>query len=256
MLAETNPARRFPEYTVVYADGKLYYDCGLPEVRALVAEGCREVVANYDVAGVVFDDYFYPYPVSGAVFDDSASYEAYGNGFPLADWRRSNVNRLVKSCYEAVKEANPECEFGVAPFGIWQNDNGQNGGSFTRGLEAYHSIYCDALAWVAGGYVDFLAPQIYWSFDLPAAPFAVVADWWNDRLAGSGVTLYVSHAAYKLPSWGTIEELERQITYLRAQTACQGSILYSYAALRDDLLSIRAVMADLYRVSVPLPSDS
>ena len=245
MLAETNPARRFPEYTVVYADGKLYYDCGLPEVRALVAEGCREVVANYDVAGVVFDDYFYPYPVSGAVFDDSASYEAYGNGFPLADWRRSNVNRLVKSCYEAVKEANPECEFGVAPFGIWQNDNGQNGGSFTRGLEAYHSIYCDALAWVAGGYVDFLAPQIYWSFDLPAAPFAVVADWWNDRLAGSGVTLYVSHAAYKLPSWGTIEELERQITYLRAQTACQGSILYSYAALRDDLLSIRAVMADL-----------
>ena len=255
-LAESNPARQHPSYTVAYADGKCYYDCGLPEVRALVAEGCREIAANYDIAGVIFDDYFYPYPVSGAVFDDAASYAIYGNGLPLADWRRANVNALVEACYTAIKEADPACAFGIAPFGIWQNDNGVNGGSATRGLEAYHSIYCDALAWVEGGYIDFLAPQIYWSFDTAAAPFATLADWWDTRLADNGVKLYISHAAYKLSTWGNVNELERQITYLRMQTTCRGSILYSYAALRDDLLSLRAVMATLNESPLFFPPET
>ncbi len=251
-LAENNPARRHPEWTVPYADGKLYFDPGIPEVRELIAAGASEVAANYPVKGIVFDDSFYPYPVENASFPDEKSYLAYGNGADREDWRQENVNRLLAACRDAVKKASPDCRFGVSPFGIWQNDDGENGGSATRGLEAYRAVYCDALAWAKGGYVDFLAPQIYWSFDTPAAPFGVLAEWWNDALAGTGVRFYIANAAYKIPEWESAEELSRQVEFSRQLSGYGGSILYSYAALRDNLLSVREVVSSLFSDAYPV----
>ena len=240
-LSKNHPARLNPDWTIAYADGRLYYDCGLPEVRELVADGVREIVEKYDVDGIIFDDYFYPYPVYTTVngknvlasFNDDASYKKYGGKLDRDDWRRANVNAMIEACYNAIKEVDSDCQFGVAPFGIWQNDDGTNGGSDTSGLESYSSIYCDPTAWVEGGYVDYISPQLYWRFTTTAARYDVLVRWWNTLLDGTGVDLIVSHGVYNYDSWTNPEnELREQVEYARAELTYKGSILYGYAALK------------------------
>lgn len=240
-LAQNNPARLNPEYTVAYADGRLYYDPGLPEVRTLVADGVKEIVENYDVDGIIFDDYFYPYPTTTTVngktvtaeFDDANTFEKYGNNSSLEDWRRSNINAMIEECYDAIKSIRADCKFGVAPFGIWQNDDGQNGGSDTRGFESYESLYCDPVAWAEGGYVDYLAPQIYWRFTTSVARYDVLVRWWNTLLEGTGVDLLISHGVYNYDTWtDPSNEFRNQVEFARAESTYKGSLLYGYAALK------------------------
>lgn len=244
-LADSHIARKHPDWTVAYADGKLYFDAGNPDVREYIAKGAAEIVTNYAVDGVVFDDYFYPYPVKTedgvyAEFDDASSYEKYGTGSDKGDWRRENINLLVEGCHKAVKEINSECAFGIAPFGIWQNDDGTNGGSATRGLEAYSALYCDATAWVKGGYVDYIAPQLYWRFDTAVAPYGELVDWWNGVLDGTGVKLLVCHAAYMYEDgWENPSgEIAKQIEYARDALCYRGSLLYGYKTLESDAENI------------------
>lgn len=245
-LCSDHIARKNPDWVVAYADGKLYFDAGIPAVREYVAAGVGEIAENYAVDGIVFDDYFYPYPVSGAEFDDEDTFARYGSG-SKADFRRENINQLIKGCYDAVKAVNSECLFGVSPFGIWQNDDGKSGGSNTSGLEAYESLYCDALAWARGGYVDYLAPQLYWRFSTAAAPYGELSDWWNAALDGTGVKLLIAHAAYMYDEWESPEgELSAQIAYSREAISYRGSILYGYAALENNSKDIRAEISDAF----------
>ncbi len=238
------PAKSHPEWCVDYAD-KLYFDCGLPEVRQLVADGVREIVEKYDVDGVVFDDYFYPYPAYDGYgrmyeFHDENAYEKYGEGHSLEDWRRENVNMMVRLCYDTVHETDPECVFGISPFGVWQNDDGENGGSRTKNFEAYKSLFCDATAWIDGGYIDYICPQIYWATDSKTSPYEVVLDWWNTRLDGSNIRLYVAHASYMYEEgeWDSPEgELTEQIEMSRLRKYYRGSISYGFEELRDNVRS-------------------
>lgn len=247
-LPATSPAVQNPDFVVAYADGKLYFDAGIPAVRQLVADGVREICQNYDVDGIIFDDYFYPYPSGDAEFDDADTFAAYGENFEdIGDFRRDNVNRLIELCYNTVKDVDASIRFGVSPFGIWQNNDGQNGGSATRGLSAYDQIYCDALAWAKGGYVDYLAPQLYWSFDTAAAPFDTLADWWSRALDGTGVTLYINHGAYRYADGGMESgEMTKQVEYARKLYSCRGGMYYGYAALRDNALDILAELDALF----------
>ena len=238
-LSADNPARQNPDWTIPYADGKLYFDAGNPEVREYIARGVAEIVENYAVDGVVFDDYFYPYPVTqnGATvaFEDGETYEKYGAGQDKDDWRRENINTLVRDCYNAVKSANSACLFGISPFGIWQNNDGNNGGSDTRGFEAYKSLYCDAVAWAKGGYVDYIAPQLYWQRSTSAAPYETLANWWNAVLDGTGVDLLIAHGVYNYDTWQSPEgEVTAQISLSRSLLCYKGSVLYGYAALKSD----------------------
>lgn len=250
-LAESHPARKNPEYVVPYADGRLYFDCGQPQVRKLIADGVAEIVKKYAVDGVIFDDYFYPYPVSGALFDDSESYEKYGNGMSEGDWRRDNVNQMIEECYNAIKAVNVDCKFGVAPFGIWQNDDGENGGSDTSGLESYSAIYCDPLAWIKGGYIDYIAPQIYWRFTTSAARFDVLTRWWNTAVDGSDVDLLISHGIYNYDTWENPEnELRCQVEFARAELGYKGSILYGYAALKNNSKGLFEETKDVFKEEI------
>ena len=245
-LSAGHIARKNPEWVIPYADGKLYFDAGEPAVREYIVAGVREIVKNYAVDGVVFDDYFYPYPVSGAEFDDSRSFALYGSG-ERDDWRRENINSLVKSCYEAVKSEREQCAFGISPFGIWQNDDGENGGSKTRGLEAYSAIYCDALSWIEGGYLDYISPQLYWRFETAAAPYGELLDWWNAALEGSDVKLIVSHGAYMYDEWSEPSgELSSQIEYSRNAEKYRGSVLYGYDALKRNSSGICDELSDVF----------
>ncbi len=250
-LAENHPARKNPSYVVPYADGRLYFDCGIPEVRTLIADGVYEIAANYDVDGIIFDDYFYPYPIYTdnilQPFADTASFEKYGEGMTLEDWRRDNVNKTIEACYKSIKGANADCEFGVAPFGIWQNDDGTNGGSDTSGLESYSAIYCDPTAWIEGGYIDYIAPQIYWKFTDKNARYDVLVRWWNEILDGSDVKLLVSHGAYRYDDWESPEnQIRCQVEFARGQLSYRGSILYGYAALKANSHGLLDEVTDLY----------
>ena len=255
-LPENSPARQNPDWTVPYADGKLYLNAGIPEVRNLVADGVREIVAGYDVDGIVFDDYFYPYPTnnadgSAAVFDDAEEYAAYGGEYAdIADWRRSNINSLIAQVYETVHTTDPDCIFGVSPFGIWQNDNGTNGGSATNGLEAYKSLYCDALAWVEAGTVDYLSPQLYWQFSTTAAPYDVLVRWWNTVLENTGVDLYVSHAIYRYEdgNWTDPQgEMSEQVSFSRSELSYKGSVYYGYDEIHRNTNGAADELKQLYR---------
>lgn len=251
-LSADNPARKNPDWVIPYEDGKLYFDAGNPSVREYIARGVAEIVKNYAVDGVVFDDYFYPYPVTvdgvTCEFDDSAAFSQYGNGASLADWRRENINTLVKDCYNAVKSIRRECAFGISPFGIWQNDNGSNGGSATRGFEAYNSLYCDALAWAQGGYVDYIAPQLYWQVSSSAASYEILANWWNAALDGTGVNLLIAHGAYNYDTWESPEgELTRQIDMSRELLSYKGSVLYGYAAIKSNSHGLADETRELFK---------
>ncbi len=251
-LHPTNPAAIHPEWTVKY-DGKLYYNAGIPEVRQLVADGVREIVEKYAVKGVVFDDYFYPYPVTGQVFDDSAAYKASGSELSRGDWRRENVNEMVRLCYESVKDVRSHCLFGIAPFGIWDNSDGENGGSDTKGLSAYDSLFCDALAWIEGGYIDYIAPQLYWQFTNASARFDVLVRWWNAKLEGSEVDLLISHAAYRSTDWQSDEEIRNQVSYARSERAYQGSVHYGYAAIAANEQGLQEQLLGLHENEIIYP---
>lgn len=253
-LAENHPARLHPDYCVKYSDGKYYYNPGVPEVRDMLGKEAAYLAASYAVDGIHMDDYFYPYPVENGVFDDAAQYALYGGDLSLEDWRRDNVNKTVKTIYDAVKAANPDCRFGVSPFGIYANKGSGTPvpGSDTRGLEAYHSLYCDALAWAEGGYVDYLAPQIYWAFSTSVAPFDVVARWWNANLDGTGVDLYFGHALHKIPDFPE-NEIPIQAEFAKSLLCYRGSIYYGYADLAANTGGIRDKLREMYASPVPAP---
>ena len=248
-LAETNPARQNPDYTVAYGDGKLYYNAGLPEVRELVANGVAEIVRGYDVDGIVFDDYFYPYIsyTNGVadVFDDSSAYDKYGDKKPLDDWRRENINTLIKLCYDTIKEIDSDCVFGISPFGIWQNNDGENGGSDTDGTSAYDELYCDASAWIEGGYIDYIAPQLYWQFNNKGARYDTLVRWWNTLCDSTGVALYISHGVYRYDEgWDEPDnEILKQIEFARSELTYRGSLLYGYDVIKRNVSGIQNELA-------------
>jgi uncharacterized lipoprotein YddW (UPF0748 family) len=162
-LAANHPARRHPDWTVVH-DGKIYYNPGLPHVRKFVEDAVLDSVRRYDVDGVHFDDYFYPYPGSRNIkFDDADTYRKYGRGFRnLAAWRRNNIDLLVQETSARVHAVKPWVRFGISPFGIWRNRSTDPAGSDTRGLQAYDVLHADTRNWVRKGWVDYIVPQLYW----------------------------------------------------------------------------------------------
>ncbi len=242
-LSSDNPAALHPEWTFTYKNA-VYFDVGIPEVRALVAAGVEEICENYPVSGVIFDDYFYPYPVvdeNGEVLsiDDTGTYEKYGlTSASIADFRRESVNAMIELCYNTVKGVSDYIRFGVAPFGIWQNDDGTNGGSDTGGMEAYDAIYCDAIAWMKGGYIDFLAPQIYWQFSTKVARYDTLVRFWNAQCDAYGTDLLISHAIYDYENWSNPNEMRNQIVFARAEISYRGSLFYGYPQLKENTLGV------------------
>ncbi|MHC1694285.1 MAG: family 10 glycosylhydrolase [Eubacteriales bacterium] len=267
-LSTNNPARLNPDWTVKCSDGRLYYNPGLPQVRSLVTNGVAEIVRKYDVDGIHFDDYFYPSTASvkgadgkpdKAQFDDTATFAKYGAGFTsIEDWRRDNVNQLIKQVYNAIKALDKDCRFGISPPGIWSNKSALTPqGSETTGYDAYKQIYCDALTWVKDGYIDYLCPQIYWAFTSKAAPFDVLVKWWSAQLDGTGVDLYIGHGAYKVGGEFTdAGEITRQITYARQYMGVKGSVSYGYKAIADNILTLKDELKTYYSKPYDIKENS
>lgn len=175
---------KFPERFVRY-DGKLYFDPAIPANRKHIVCVVKDIVERYDVDGIHFDDYFYPYPVKGKDFPDDKSYSRYGKGMERAAWRRSNVDSLISDIHSAIVHGpRPWVRFGVSPFGIWRNASTDPRGSATSGLENYDGLYADVLLWAQRGWVDYLLPQLYWELDHKSAGYRVLIDWWAENAYG------------------------------------------------------------------------
>lgn len=211
----------FIKENTVFCGGKYYLDPGEPSNISLVCEGVAEILKNYDVAGIHFDDYFYPY----SDFDDAESYARYGAGMSLEDWRRQNTYALIEAVSKTVDENSDTAVFGVSPVGIWRNIANDERGSQTNGYSGYDDIYADALGWAENSLVDYLAPQIYWERGNKAADFTVLHEWWQNALKNTGTKLYIGIAAYKKNDFPS-GEIDAQTS---AALSSGGYIHYNYS---------------------------
>ena len=182
-LAANHIYNKHPERFVTY-DGKLYFDPGLPENRKFIEDVVKDIVTRYDVDAIHMDDYFYPYPVKGVDFPDTASYKKYGKGMNRGDWRRQNVDLLIEGLHKVIAETKPWVRLGISPFGIWRNKNSDPRGSETNGLQNYDALYADVILWTEKGWVDYMLPQLYWELEKKVASSEILAHWWNDNANG------------------------------------------------------------------------
>ena len=229
-IAPTHITRVHPEWFLAYG-GTRYFDPGNKEAQLYVTTVIRDMVKRYDVDAVHFDDYFYPYRIAGQHFPDSESFKKYGNGLTEAEWRRSNVDSIIIMLSRAIKEENKYCRFGISPFGVWRNKDSDPEGSNTRaGVTNYDDLYADILLWLQKGWIDYVAPQIYWEIGHRAAPFEVLLDWWANHSYDRH--LYIGQGVYRVnennPSWKRVTELPNQIKLIREYPgAVHGSVYFS-----------------------------
>ncbi|WP_166848195.1 glycoside hydrolase family 10 protein [Isoptericola sp. BMS4] len=240
-LVPEHPARQHPDWVWAYGP-KLYFDPGIPEAREHIYSAILHSVEHYDVDGVHFDDYFYPYPSGDLELPDAGTYATYGGGFDSIEaWRRDNVNTFVREISERIKALKPWVKFGISPFGIWRNASTDPLGSDTAGFEAYDQMYADTRHWVTEGWLDYINPQIYWQFGLAVADYLKLVPWWADVAAQSGTHLYVGEALYKVTSGAFTdpEEMTNHLTYCAELddqgTPVHGNVYFSANHIPQDV---------------------
>lgn len=242
---------------------KYYYNPGLPEVQNHLTEVVEEVVKNYDIDAIHFDDYFYPYRVAGKEFNDAASYKKYGGQLSIGDWRRDNVNTFVKTIYNSIKTIKPWVQFGISPFGVWRNKSVDPRGSDTKaGQTNYDDLFADPIAWMDGKYIDYMLPQLYWSIDHKTASYSKLIHWWADN--SSNANLYIGNSTYKVKAdsdknWNNINELANQIDLTRTFRNIQGNAFYSAKWLVNKNLDVTNLLSETqYKfpaLTYPVPSS-
>jgi uncharacterized lipoprotein YddW (UPF0748 family) len=241
-LPAGHPAKLHPDWVVKH-EGRLYYNPGLPAVRDWATKVVTDVVTRYDVDGVHFDDYFYPYPGKGTKFADSAAFKKFGGGMSLADWRRDNVNKLVAQVSAAVHGTKAHVKFGISPFGIWRNKSEASNGSATKGMSGYSAIYADAKAWIKARSVDYVMPQIYWPRGFSVADYNVLVPWWAKAVKGTSVDLYIGQALYRVgtqdtPAWTKAGEMPSHLTLNRKHPEVKGDVYFSAASMAKNPLGV------------------
>ena len=232
-LAPNHIARTNPSLVKTYGDF-LWMDPGEKAVRARTLRVVLDVVTRYDIDGVHLDDYFYPYPETTKrgreiAFPDAASYQRYrkeGGTLAKADWRRRNVDLLVRELHDGIHKTKPWVRFGISPFGIWRPGYPEQ----IRGLDAYSKLYADARKWLREGWVDYFTPQLYWPTTKPAQSYPALLKWWveeNTQARHMWAGNFTSRAAGRGSSAFSVGELLEQIRVTRVQPGATGNVHFS-----------------------------
>lgn len=253
----SHPAKQHPEWTFQYGQ-KLIYRPALPQVQDLICNVIDEIVTKYDVDGIHFDDYFYPYPETGASYDDAQDYATYGTGYnTIEDFRRGNVDKVIERIHNLLAQKAPGVVFSISPFGIWRN--GVNGGC-GNGLQNYDDLYADVKKWCAEGWVDFVAPQLYNTTANNAMNFTSMCGWWNQN-AGKA-KLGVSMATYRFgveaeakkdPLYNSNAELTKEFSIIRGLSNMCGQFLYNASSLRANRVSLMNSVRTAYADPALIP---
>jgi uncharacterized lipoprotein YddW (UPF0748 family) len=221
-----------------------------------------DVVRRYDIDGVHFDDYFYPYAEKDASgvridFPDDKNYAAYrqtGGQLGRDDWRRWNVNIFIEAVGREIKRIKPDVVYGISPFGIWQPVAEKD----IAGFNAYAELYADARKWLQDGTIDYLSPQLYWETARKGLSFPALLEWWQSQNVKNR-HLWPGVAAYRIGSTPTFTagEIASQIEKTRGSTATNGAIFFSQRSLRADLGGIQNVLREqVYKTDAVIPHFS
>ena len=247
-ITKTHPelVRHYGKQTVL--------DPGEPAVQARVVAVVQDVVKRYDVDGIIFDDYFYPYPEKKWTgkemdFPDDASWKKFGaaSGFNREDWRRENVNRFIRQISQTIKSTKPWVQFGVSPFGIWRPQSPAQ----IKGMDAYAKIYADSRKWLANGWADYFAPQLYWPIATREQSFPVLFDWWraqNSKSRHVWPALYDAMVGTKFST----DEIPRQVQITRGKSD-PGAIHYHLRSVLENPALATAVRSQ-YSQPVLIPA--
>jgi len=212
-FAPSHMAAKYPQYAYQYGNN-IWMDPGAKVIQDQTFNTIMDVVRRYDVDAIHFDDYFYPYPQKDVDFPDSQTYNAYlasGGTLSVSDWRRQNVNDLVERLYKGIHAEKPYVKFGISPFGIYRPGDPPT----IQGFDQYEGLYADVKLWMEKGWLDYLAPQLYWRIDPPAQSYPVLLNWWLQNNPQHR-HIYAGNALYKLPQsdWSA-SEMVRQVEISR-----------------------------------------
>ncbi|MBX6364491.1 MAG: family 10 glycosylhydrolase [Gemmatimonadetes bacterium] len=259
--APTHITRTHPELVRRYGH-YLWLDPGMVETRNHAMRVVLDVVRRYDIDGVQIDDYFYPYLERGRngkylPFPDDATYRRYreqGGDLDLGDWRRENVNILVRQLYDAIKATKPWVKFGISPFGIWRPGHPSD----VDGLDSYTEIFADSKKWLNNGWLDYLAPQLYWKTDAPRQRYTSLLAWWEAQNAHARHIWpgnFTSRVGGRGPSAWSADEIVRQVDLTRRSDGASGNIHFSARALMDNAGGIADRLRQLYREPALVPES-
>ena len=225
----------------------LWLDPGDPAVREHVVRVVRDIIERYPVAGVILDDYFYPYPSHNfprGSFPDRTFYGRYGGHSDIGDWRRENINKLIEALHDAVKEVRPDALFGVSPFGIYTKGSPS---VVVTGVDQYRDLYADPVTWLKNRWVDYLSPQLYWR-DKSEQSFSALLEWWRSPVANPhAIPIYPSIALDRLGGsfgWPSSEIASQLAIELSTRTRSSGGfILWNVGPLLENKKGVAAVIA-------------
>ncbi|GAA4391188.1 family 10 glycosylhydrolase [Hymenobacter koreensis] len=243
-IAANHVSRLHPDWIVPFGALRVL-NPGLPQVRTYLNRVVMDVVRRYDIDGVHFDDYFYPAPATGLTFDDDAAFTADPRGFTAkADWRRDNIDLFVRAVSDSIRNVKPRVKFGISPPGVWRNGTSV-GGTATTAFASYSDIFADSRKWLQQGWVDYLAPQVYFSIGQTAANYSLIVPWWSQQVLPTMPRhVYVGQAAYKVSAtasdvnFRSPSQIPSQIRLLRQQPNIQGSIHYKSTELLANPLGV------------------
>ena len=256
ILPASHMANKEPQRFVKF-NGQTFFDPAYQENRDFICEVVKDIVGRYDVDAIHIDDYFYPYPANGKRFEnDEASYWQFGKGMERRAWRRKNVDMLIEQLYGTIKQTKPWVRFGVSPFGIWRNKKSDPRGSESSGLQNYDDLYADVLLWAEKGWVDYLAPQLYWTLDMKAAPSRHLADWWSKN--SHGVDVYIGQDVQRTmntadPGNKDSNELDTKVKLSRHLPNVQGNVWWHGYWVTGNMKGVADSLANKYQSTIAIP---
>lgn len=235
----------------VFHGKKLYFDPAYPETREFLTSVVKDMVTRYDLDGIHFDDYFYPYND----FEDSVSFSLHSRGYDIEDkmaWRRENVDMVIEMLRDTIKEVKPYVKFGISPYAVWRNLAEDPRGSDTKsfGYTNYDHLHADILLWMENGWLDYVLPQLYFNIGYENADFKILADWWKDYSHGTpvygGLGTFLLNANSKNEAWQTTDEIIKQTAMLRDMPEYHGVCYFNAKNFKDNRMGINSVMKEIY----------
>lgn len=238
---------------------QLYFDPAEPAAREHTVKVIADLVSRYDVDAIHFDDYFYPYPIAGEEFPDGKSFEKYGKpaGYTeetKGDWRRHNVEILIKDVHEAISQIKPWVRFGISPFGIHRNIKQDPEGSQTNGLSNYDELFADVPLWAEKGYIDYIAPQLYWKIGFERADFEVLINWWNDKNYKGQLYIGQSISTFDAPDLvnPNTTQMARKMELVRTLPNVDGNIWWPGWSIATNAVHMYDSLATTYQKNLAL----
>lgn len=235
-LNEEHLARKNPNLLLEY-NNALIYNPELPEVKKHIINTVDEIIKNYDVDGIHFDDYFYPsnYPLPKGESRDGIT----------CNKRRAHVDEMIKSVHNTINTYDKSIKFGVSPMGIWKNSKTDMTGSKTNGREAYYAVYSDTRKWIENDWIDYIVPQIYWETGHRLADYETLVKWWDKEVEDSNVELYIGQGIYKSE---VASEIYKQLKINEKYKNIKGSYYFSLRDILNNRENVQTQLKNYYDV--------